>query len=101
VDIAPRPPARPADPRIDRSAHAGSSTGLQAGLLPVIAAFQSCMGISIVYGTVEKLQVRPRAHTARLTVSDKGEVLLVAAIDYRGFRDYSELPLCRFQVPTK
>jgi hypothetical protein len=20
---------------------------------------------------------------------------------YRGFRDYSELPLCRFQVPTK
>jgi hypothetical protein len=35
VDIAPRPPARPADPRIDRSAHAGSSTGLQA--------FQSCM----------------------------------------------------------
>ena len=71
-------------------------------------AVSSYRGISIVYGrnpsTVEKLQVSQtsRAHsTARLTVSDKGEVLLVAAIDYRGFRDYSELPLCRFQVPTK
>ena len=59
------------------------SCGQQHGVAS--RAVSSYRGVSIAYGrnpsTVEKLQVRPRAHTARLTVSDKGEGLSVAAID--------------------